>query len=83
MNMVKAYITIEQLKEYQKNFYIVNKDTIKIYKKEYQIANKNAIKIKHQIPFHCDCGSIITISHKSEHLKTIKHLNFEINNNIS
>jgi len=46
-------------------------------KKEYTIDTKESKKEydkeRRKIKYHCDCGSVISKAHKSEHLKTIKH----------
>ena len=43
---------------------------------EYYNNNKQNILEKHKEKYTCECGAITTISHKSRHEKTIKHLNF-------
>ena len=43
MNMIKAYISKEQKKIYQKDYCEENKDTIKIYKKNYCVANQDIL----------------------------------------
>ena len=56
-------------KEYKKEYYLNHKDKICAYKNE-----KN----------NCQCGGFYTNSHKSHHLKTIKHQNYikTLNNGI-
>ena len=70
----------EQVKKYQNE----NEDTIKVRKNQYykdnedKIKNKskkyqevNADKLKQKI--NCECGGKHTYSHKSNHLKSLKH----------
>jgi hypothetical protein len=49
-------------------------------KKEYTDTHKNEKqeydKNRRLIQFNCECGSTIKYSHKSDHLKTIKHLKY-------
>ena len=52
-------------KEYRE----ANKEKKKKYNKEYREANKE----KHNKKYTCECGGKYTHEHKTEHLKTIKH----------
>ena len=65
----------EKISEYKKLYYIDNKEEISENKKLFYIENKE--KINH--PNTCICGGNYTTSHKSRHLKSIKHTNY-INN---
>ena len=59
----------ERLKEYQKEYYDQNKEQ----SKEYYDQNKEEIDVKKKQKIECDCGAIISNTHKSRHKKTIKH----------
>ena len=65
MNSRKAYSTIEEKNEYQKE-----------YCKEYREANKETILQKNKEKITCECGSIICIGEKSRHLKSKKHQDY-------
>lgn len=65
MNTKKAYSTIEEKKEYEKE-----------YKKENHILNKELFSQQKKEKYTCDCGSIIRIADKSRHLKTKKHQDY-------
>jgi len=72
--------TEEDLKEYTKEWYIKNIDTIKEYKKEYNEKNKDKIKEQKKKNYEktnykvaCECGSIICHSELSRHKKSLKH----------
>ena len=73
--------------QYHKDYYIDNKDKIDDYHKEYNAKNKDKIddyhkdyyihnKEKINEKFDCVCGGKFTHKHKSQHLKTTKHLNY-------
>ena len=58
--------------QYQKDYYIHNKEKIKQNDKEYREANKDKFKEK----FICVCGGNYIHKHKSTHQKTSKHQNY-------
>ena len=61
-------------KEYNKQLYATNKETIKTTKKKYYQAKKVQIQQHNEQPFECQCGcNIQRISDKARHLRTIKH----------
>ena len=66
-------------KEYKKEYYDQNKDKILKYREEYYDKNKDKMNEKN----NCQCGGFYTNSHKSHHIKTIKHQNYmkSLNNN--
>mgnify|MGYP003657949406 CR=1 FL=1 len=81
----------EPLKNQHKEYYINNKEHIKLLNKQYRIDNKELIrenakqqylKIKEtklkkaSIKYTCECGSISRVGNKSQHNKTIKHLDY-------
>lgn len=61
----------EQRKEYRKD----NKERIKEINKQYRQQNKEYIYKKTE----CPCGGIYTHHHKSEHLKSKLHQDYELN----
>jgi len=96
MNTLCPTFNVEKRKEYEKEYYDKNKDLyfkehnkvyydnnkeyFKEYNKEYYDNNKERINEKN----NCLCGGCYTYSHKSHHLKTIKHQNYikTLNNGI-
>ena len=54
----------------------VNKDKINELQREYNKQNKDKIKERKRQPFTCECGSIVRIDGKLEHLKSKKHQRF-------
>ena len=77
----------DKIKESSKNYYIDNKDKIKLYRednkdrakaynKNYRIVNKDKIKIQTNEKFDCECGGKYIKTHKSRHLKSLKHQKF-------
>lgn len=66
----------------KKEHYEANKDDIAMYKKDYHEANKDAIHKHKNQQNKCECGCIYTFSHRSRHMKSIKHTTY-IKNNIS
>ena len=71
----KDYL-IEKHKEYYDN----NKTTINEKHKEWLNNNKEQqkqyYKERNKILYNCECGSIIRISNKSQHIKSLKHQEF-------
>ena len=74
------------IQKYNKTYYNKSQVEIKIQHKKYYNLNKEQIlkrcavyrtnnKDKLQETYTCDCGSIIRITNKSRHMKSIKHLN--------
>ena len=66
-------------KEYDKEYYQANKDTLKEYKKEYYQANKDTLKEKakeyNKKYTECPCcNKLIKINTRSTHYKTKRHL---------
>ena len=64
----------EYLQEYHKQYNDMNKDKISEQNKQYYEVNKQKISERKMKPFQCPCGSVLTIRHKSRHLKCKKHL---------
>lgn len=91
LNMIKAYISEEDVKKRIKDYRIENADKTKEWSKEwreknaekikadkakYQIENKERISIKRKTKYTCECGSELTKRNKSQHEKTLKHKNY-------
>jgi phosphoribosylanthranilate isomerase len=65
MNSFKAYRTIEEKKEYDREK----------SKKKYE-ANKEIILQENKNKYNCECGTMFSINNKSNHLKTKKHQDY-------
>ena len=63
----KDKITIKQ-----REYYNDNKEKFKAYYETNKEANRDKVNEK----FECECGGNFTYKHKSDHIKTAKHLNF-------
>jgi hypothetical protein len=92
VNENKAYRSIEEEKQYQKEYQKENREhmdeyhkqynkenqeRIKQQQKEYRLQNKDKISEKAREKMTCECGSIIRKSDKTRHIKTVKHVNYE------
>ena len=75
-NDFRAFRTEEQRLTENKQFRIENPE----YHKKYNTENKDKINEHKRKKFTCECGCIISINHKSNHMKTQKHINFIENN---
>jgi hypothetical protein len=62
--------------EYMIQWRINHTDYLKAYDKQTYINNKEKIKKRKATPYTCICGSVCTISGKSLHERTKKHLKF-------
>ena len=62
----------EYKKKYGKQYREENQDKMNEYKKKYLEENKDKLSEK----TICECGGKFIHSHKSEHLKTKKHINY-------
>ena len=73
VNKQLARLTKDDIREYQKQYYINNKDDIrenqKQYVKQYYIENKQKLNQK----FTCACGGRYLYRTKSIHFKSLKH----------
>jgi len=58
--------------QYQKDYYIHNKEKLKVSANTNREANKNKLNEK----FDCECGGKYIYTHKSTHQKTSKHQNY-------
>ena len=81
----------ESLLEKAKASRDANKEICKIKEKEYRDANNETIKIKDKKwrdankdkrnkKFDCECGGKYSLQQKSSHLKTMKHINWKLEN---
>ena len=77
----------DEILEYQNQYYIENKNELLKYKNQYYIENKERLNEKHKQyylenkdrltkKFNCDCGGKYTLQKKSQHFKSLKHINF-------
>jgi len=66
----------EKLDLYYKEYYEKNKDKESARLKEYREKNKEKIAQWHSEKIQCECGSIVTQTHKARHLRTKKHQAF-------
>ncbi len=74
LNMVRAYITDVERKEYKKECYEQNKDHHNKNTKEYYKQHKDKILEKLSQQITCECGCIITQGRLTRHRKSQKHL---------
>jgi hypothetical protein len=87
-NRIIPIQTIDERKEYKKNYYADNKEKFIEKSKDYYASNVQKIKETHEryrfknnYKCQCDCGSIYTKSNEIKHLKCKKHIDFaKINN---
>jgi len=48
----------------------------KEYVKDTKESKKEYDKERRKLKYHCDCGSVVSKAHKSDHLKSQKHLKY-------
>ena len=87
VNRLKPFLGLTKY-EYNKQYYIDNKNEIDQRKKHYYIENKNELnekqkkyiekneeklKEKRKQTYQCVCGSITTVIHKKRHERSLKH----------
>ena len=95
VNMRKAYITLseeEYVKQYNKEYNILNKDKIdernKTYReenkdkiqeigKQYYKQNREEIRAKRAKKIECDCGVLFSQSYKLKHYQSFIHTEYE------
>ncbi len=65
--------------EYIRNMNCVNKYIPARKMKEWSEDNKEHLKIQKQIKYTCECGKILTKQSKTNHIKSIYHLNYITN----
>jgi hypothetical protein len=80
LNTFRAYITEEQKKEYEKEYYQNNIEHKLKYHKERYEKNKDRILEKQKEKFTCDCGSTLRKIDRTKHYKSKKHKSFIENN---
>ena len=76
MNTQCPTLDVEKRKQYEKEFYVKNKDKIGEKCKIYRDRNKDKIKQKNNEKHQCKCGGFFTIVNKSHHSKTKMHLKY-------
>ena len=86
-NIPDLHIALWREKYYVENFQCVNRnmpfqteeekrEINKLHSSNYYYNNITEVKKKKQQKFVCECGSRYTRNHKSEHFKTVKHINY-------
>ena len=70
----------EKNKDKRKAYKKANKEKIALKKKEYYEANKEKIALGKKEKFECECGSTLSKSANSRHIKRNKHLKY-VNDN--
>ena len=68
MNTRCPILYADDKKQYEKKYYVQNKDQISETKKKYREQKKDYLQEKHQ----CRCGGCFTTTNKSQHSKTKK-----------
>lgn len=66
----------EKIKQNVKNYADNNKDKIKEKTRKYRETNKDKIKMHKGKIVECECGASFTHNHKSRHIRTKFHLEF-------
>lgn len=67
----------DKIKVNSKEYYWANKDKVNQKRRGYREANKDKIKEHKSQKFDCECGGSYTNGHKSRHMKSKKHLDWE------
>ena len=90
MNTIKSFLTDEERKKYNKEYYDTNKDYYKDYykeynetnkeeknqqNKEYYETNKEKIREKQREKITCECGCKVIKVHLKRHERNKKHIN--------
>lgn len=70
----------EQILERKKIFYIDNQTQLVEQKKGYYNLNRDKILQRNNRKVKCDCGSVISYSNLKRHFKSMKHINYLLNN---
>lgn len=70
----------DKIKLKSKQYNHENKEKVKEYKDQWYQKNKEKILEKQKQTFICECGSEVRFAGKAEHLRSIKHRNFTIEN---
>ena len=66
----------------RREHYEANKDQFHEKQKEYRTENKDKINENKRIKYNCVCGSAVCKTNKSEHEKSVKHIQYCKDNNI-
>ena len=83
LNTISPKISFEEKKQYNKNYRDKNKDKYQEYNKDYYVQNKDKLLEKMNEKHKCICGGCFTTKHKSNHLKTKKHIHYLKDNNLN
>lgn len=78
VNNDKPIRTSYEIRNPNKEYYEKNKTKIKQYHIHYNKINKEYIKQQKSKPYQCECGSIVSTTHKAKHFRSKKHINFII-----
>ena len=70
----------EDILEQKKQYYKQNKTQIIENKKRYYTFYRDEILQRNNRKVKCDCGSVITFSNLKRHFKSMKHINYLLNN---
>lgn len=76
LECVNKFIPGRKTDEYNKTYYIENKEDLLKKCAIYRNNNKEKIKECFKESFVCECGISYTYNHKLRHMKTIKHQNY-------
>jgi hypothetical protein len=92
LNIRRAIITPEEIKQYTENYYKVNKEIYKVHNKKYYESHKEVYKNKYynkdkakekytkekeaEPKIKCQCGSEFIKTCKTAHNRTKKHIDF-------
>ena len=78
INKIKNQGLFNELGEvkYDKQYRKDHQDHIKEYNKQYKAENQEQIKEWKTTKCTCVCGGMYTLTHKSRHMKSIKHIEY-------
>jgi len=74
MNTNKSYVSKEEEKQDNQDYYIKNKERIIEQHKEYKKKNREKIRASFREKLKCDCGCEITQYHLKRHQQSIKRI---------
>ena len=81
LNMIKSYRTLEQKKEYEKEYYKNNKNKWENIDKEEKKKRDKIYYERKSAVINCECGGKTNIKNLHLHEKTQKHLKWREQNN--
>ena len=86
LNMIRPYVSEEELKEYQTEYQTKyreeNKEELKEYNAKYYLENTVELQKKQKQKHNCECGGKYTISNKQLHCKSKKHTKYIETNSV-